>query len=213
MSFVLGMALPTHAQDTMARFLAHTPESVFEFIPGRLFANLPEYVQLMRKSQPLGGSMEYEVKNRFEETSKIDTISNDFAALTLADALHVQLIALPAEKTDTIVCMVKTYYGPEPESVISFYDLNWDRLNSDDFLPQIDNDEFFTRPDSVSEQRFEELKRWIEPVMWKAEIIPSIRQIVFTISTPLLTKEEKTQVTAILLQRKVKWMGKTFEKC
>ena len=213
MSFVLGMALSAHAQDTMARFLAHTPEGVFEFIPDRLFANLPEYVQLMRKSQPLGGTMVYEVKNRFEETSKIDTLSNDFAALTLADALHVQLLALPAEQADTVVCMVKTYYGPEPESVISFYDLKWNRLNTDDFMPPVDTNEFFTRPDSVSEQRFDELKQWIEPVMWKAEIIPSIRQIVFSISTPMLTKEEKTQVNAILLQRKVKWGGRMFEKC
>lgn len=197
----------------MIRFLAHTPQHIFEFIPDRLFADLPEYVQLMRKSHPLGGEAVFEVKNRFGDTSKIDTVSNDFASLTLAESLHVQMIALPYENTDTVVCMIKTYYGPEAESVISFYDLNWNRLADADFMPQIDDDEFFVKPDTLTEQRYGELKRWIEPVIRKAEIIPSIQQIVFTLSTPMLTKEEKTQVNAILLQIKVKWVGKMFEKC
>ncbi len=206
------MTAPTKAQDTMIRFLAHTPQHIFEYIPDRLFADLPEYVQLMRKSHSLGGEAVFEVKNRFGDTSKIDTVSNDFASLTLAESLHVQMIALPYEKTDTVVCMIKTYYGPEAESVISFYDLNWNRLADADLMPQIDDDEFFAKPDTMTEQRYDELKRWIEPVIRKAEIIPSLQQIVFTLSTPMLTKEEKTQVNAILLQRKVKWAGKMFEK-
>ncbi|MBR5687529.1 MAG: DUF3256 family protein [Prevotella sp.] len=213
LSLAFCLTTPANAQDTMVRFLAHTPEHVFEFIPDRLFAELPEYVQLMRKSQPLGGEIVFEVKNRFNDTSRIDTISNDYAALTMAETLHVQMLALPYEKTDTVVCMIKTYYGPEAESVISFYDLNWNRLSNADFMPQVQEEEFFAKPDSMTDQRFDELKRWIEPVIWKAEIIPSLQQIVFTLSTPMLTQEEKTQVNAILLQRKVKWGGKMFEKC
>lgn len=207
-----GLLLPMQAQNTMRRFLESTPDSVFMFVTNDMFVKLSDYERLMHNTNHTDSSLSIGVQNRFEERSALDSLAADYASLTLSDAFHVQLMALPVEDADTIVCMVKTYDAPEPESTVSFYDLNWRQLSCSEYLTQPSVQELYARPDSMSEERFVQLTQFLDPLMVHIEAFPRQKELVFSLSTPLLNKDEILQINAILLQRKVKWSGKTFKK-
>jgi hypothetical protein len=66
------------------------------------------------------------------------------------------------------------------------------------------------RPDTMSQERFEQLQRLIDPLMVSAEMSPADLSLSFSVSTPMLLKEDKERVKAILLQRKFKWDGQRY---
>ncbi len=207
---LLGQVGTVHAQTTMGRFLEKTPDGIFEFVTNEMFAKMIDYVNTtIADVQKMD---KFELVNRFEEKSVVDTLSSDYVSLSLSSTLQVQMMALPLADADTIVCMVKTYAAPEKESVIYFYDLQWKELDSSDYLSLPSSDELIARPDTMDVERYEELLKWVDPRMIFAQILPQQKSVVFSLATPLLNKDEVMQVNAILLQRKVKWRGKSFNK-
>lgn len=74
--------------------------------------------------------MRAEVKDVFDETVTLDTLTADYLHLTLSDALKVEMKLLPSsvvlsDSTTKAVCMVMTY-GKRPfESRIQMFTSNW----------------------------------------------------------------------------------------
>ena len=65
------------------------------------------------------------------------------------------------------------------------------------------------RPDTMAVERYDELVRFFDPVMISAVMTPD-NDLIFQLSTPMVTKEEKKQLDAILLQKKLKWNRQRF---
>ena len=74
-----------------------------------------------------------------------------------------------------------------------------------------DGGQFIVKPDTMSEQRFVELKAMIEPVMVQAELSADCDELFLQLSTPLLNSEDKKAVGSIISQRKLKWDGEIFK--
>ena len=68
------------------------------------------------------------------------------------------------------------------------------------------------RPDTMSEQRFDELQLLLDPMLVQMTLCADSDAIVFTASAPMLDKKDQMQVKAILMQRKFKWVDNSFKK-
>ena len=158
-----------------------------------------------------------EVRNLLGEDCVMDTITSHYLHLTLSEVSTFEMMALPlAAKADTVYCFVKTFAAPEKDSEIKFVDLNWKELDchaffAGTFLEGMEQ-RLVHKPDTMSEQRYHELVSLLEPKMWFAELSANDETITFTHSLPLLSQDEKNELKTVLLQRKFKWNGKTFNE-
>lgn len=156
-----------------------------------------------------------EVKNLLGEDCVMDTLSNDYLQLTTSESSSWQMLLLPKSGNDSLLCVVRTFTGTEKESEVRFYDRQWREVNSQDMLPAgvgVAEDYFKAKPDTMSEDKYRELHRAIEPQMWHVGLSAEEKTLVYQLSLPNLSSEEKTQLNALLMQRKFKWNGEKFNE-
>ncbi|MBP3756138.1 MAG: DUF3256 family protein [Prevotella sp.] len=154
--------------------------------------------------------LKIDVTNLLKGSTTVDTLTNEFLQVKLSEAALLQMRLLPKD-SDSVVCVVKTLFAPEAESSVAFYDRNWKRvgqLTADTLAAP-----FLSRPDTMATGRFDELSRLVDPVMVKCTLSVSDATLTQELSLPLLTKEEKQAIKAIVKQRKLKWNGERFIEC
>ena len=153
-----------------------------------------------------------ELTNKLEGKTNLDTLTSNFMQVTLNKVVDLRMTLLPSTgegATDSILCVVRTYRNAEPESIVELYDQSWKRLRKIDF----DAEMFFNRPDTMSQERYEQIRSLVSVLFVKAELREGSDVLVLTPSLPFNTREEKEKIKSIILQTNVKWNGKIFNKC
>ena len=189
------------AQRTMKEFWMSIPDS------------LVEYLDVTKRREMIdfyGMGVRAEVFNVLEGKSVMDTLTTRFATVTLSESSRLSVALFPKNDGDTLICMVTTFLGPQPESTVSFYNTSWQMVPSGALLPVLPPSSFFLRPDTMPVDEFEKLVSLVDPVMTSATLHPDDDTIVFSLSTPLLSKTDRERLEAILIQRKYKWNGELF---
>lgn len=192
---------------TMKDLLVSMPDSIVPLLNKNLRTELVELHEMKVKA---------EVNNLLGETSVMDTITRNFFQIRLDAACSFQVKMLPAAEGDSLLCMVRTFSAPEKDSEVMLFDQQWRTLDTSRLfggkgLADV-QESLMQKPDTMSEQRFRELKTMVEPRMMSAILFEHDNSIVFRLSLPLLSEEEKKQVNAIKVQRKFNWDGKCFNE-
>lgn len=193
---------------TMREILVAMPDSVVPYLNKNMRLELVELMDM---------HVTPEVKNSLAGVSKIDTLTADYLQLTLnkVTTLEMKLLAR-GENGDSLLCMIKTVAAPEKESEISFFSQQWEPLDLHGMFDGKDlgalTETLLAKPDTMSAERYQELKAMVEPRMVYATFSEIGNDVVFNLSLPLLVEEDKMAVKAILLQRKFKWNGITFKE-
>lgn len=193
---------------TMREILVAMPDSVVPYLNKNMRLELVELMDM---------HVTPEVKNSLAGVSKIDTLTADYLQLTLnkVTTLEMKLLAR-GENGDSLLCMIKTVAAPEKESEISFFSQQWEPLDLHGMFDGKDlgalTETLLAKPDTMSAERYQELKAMVEPRMVYATFSEIGNDVVFNLSLPLLVEEDKMAVKAILLQRKFKWDGITFKE-
>lgn len=146
------------------------------------------------------------VQNILNETTSLEFLSDNRIDLKTSDGVKQTIVRLPSEQ-DSVFCCIKTLAAPEPVSFITIYNKVWEKVTEISFHDM----EMTQRPDTMTEAQYSELVKLIEPKMVMAELLSDNETLELSLSLPLTSKEEKERLTAILLQRKVKWNGKNFK--
>lgn len=156
-----------------------------------------------------------EVRNLLGEDCSMDTLTADYMLLTVSKSSSCVMLLLPKSDGDSLLCVVRTFSGLEKESEIRFYDQQWGEINLWELLPAdvyaIDR-YFKTKPDTMSEEKYRELRLALEPGMWCVKLSVVEKSLAFQLSLPLLSKEEKMQLNSLLVQRMFKWNGEKFNE-
>ncbi|MBR4388738.1 MAG: DUF3256 family protein [Prevotella sp.] len=196
-----GSVAMAPAQDVMRRTLMTIPDSIVPFLNHSMIGELVEFAGR-------GGTAE--VKNKLDGMSSLDTLTQSYAAFTLTKVDKMQLMLLPRTAGDSIICLLHTYYGPEPESTVRFYSMGWQRLSDDEFLTPVTFDELVHRPDTMDADKFMALRKLFDPCLISVVADPRELTLTFSLSKPLLSEADKKALDPIVLQKTVKWSGKTF---
>ena len=160
-------------------------------------------------------AMKTEVKNVLEGTTVLDTLTSDFMAVHISGASTMQIRRL-AYKDDTIFCVVRTYMGPVADSNVSLYDKMWAPMDMkhiyDGKCIKYVKKSLVEKPDTMTQQRFEEVRAMLDPMLVRATLSAADATITFTGSVDMLNNEEKKAVGAIFVKKTFKWDGEIFKK-
>lgn len=158
-----------------------------------------------------------EIKNSLNGTTRIRTISDDFALVELSKSALLQIKLLSSGDTAQIICVVRTIKSPVAESEVKFYSTDWNEIDRDYGLPRLDAAAMLSaltvRPDTMAVARFNELQRYIEPVIVNACFDEKGEVITFGLGVPFTTKEMVCDIKAIIKKKSFKWDGEIFREC
>ena len=140
------------------------------------------------------------------ERCSIDTLTADFLSVRMNEVYTLQMKMLPTSSGDSLLCLVQTYAGPQPESSISFYSPDWKALS----MPQMHLDVDLQRPDTMSEDDFNKLQALFDPKLVSFSLSPSSAELVVALSPAAISEEGKANIKRLNLQNKLNWNGKTF---
>lgn len=153
--------------------------------------------------------LKLDVKNLLSGSTLVDTLTSDFMEVRLSEASTLQMKLLATADSDSVVCVVRTFLGPDPESVVDFYGRDWQPVAARFAWPAVD--ELVQKPDTMPTVRYEELCRLMEPVLRSASLSIDENAITVSLAVPMLNVAEKEALSAILKQRKLKWDGRVFK--
>lgn len=205
--YILSYAV-ADAQVSMRDLWIQMPDSIVPYLNNSVRTEMADLYQMKVKA---------ESKNLLEGTSVIDTLTNDYVHVSLNSNTFLQIKQLPTESS-FVICVVKTFVAPEAESEVRFFNSKWQPIKGSYGLPLSDDvdklkTDFTFRPDTMTPERYDELLTQLDPVMLHSEISANENVVVFELSRPLLSKDDKLNINAIIKQRKFKWNGQTFIEC
>lgn len=165
--------------------------------------------------------------NALKGKSRIDTLTSTFLAATLSKAHTLQMKLLPASGSglgsalgsgsgsssslsscDSVLCVVRSWDGPKRDSEVQLFDRQWKPLQAPFTFSA---DSFVCRPDTMSEERFSRLVALLDPIMFSVSLSPAENVLLVKLSPVVPNPEDEKVIEQILVQRKLKWNGKTFK--
>lgn len=109
---------------------------------------------------------------------------------------------------DSVLCVVRSWDGPKRDSEVQLFDRQWKPLQAP---LTFSADSFVCRPDTMSEERFSRLVALLDPIMFSVSLSPVENVLLVKLSPVVPNPEDEKAIEQILVQRKLKWDGKTFK--
>lgn len=109
---------------------------------------------------------------------------------------------------DSVLCVVRSWDGPKRDSEVQLFDRQWKPLQAP---LTFSADSFVCRPDTMSEERFSRLVALLDPIMFSVSLSPAENVLFVKLSPVVPNPEDEKAIEQILVQRKLKWDGKTFK--
>lgn len=109
---------------------------------------------------------------------------------------------------DSVLCVVRSWYGPKRDSEVQLFDRQWKPLQAP---LTFSADSFVCRPDTMSEERFSRLVALLDPIMFSVSLSPAENVLLVKLSPVVPNPDDEKAIEQILVQRKLKWDGKTFK--
>lgn len=196
---MLVFSVETSLGKTMREVWIDMPDSITMYLTKSMRTELADYVDMKVSAA---------TKNAIGDTVRIDTLTSDYIAVTLSESSKLEMKLLPKDGSN-IICMVRTYYGTAAESIISFWQLDWQQL-PDISMPALENIELIKKPDSLSVTEFKKIKAMISPKMIEMRLSPNDNSLLLSYSLPDVNKEDSELIKPILVQKKINWNGEIF---
>ncbi len=196
---MLVFSVETSLGKTMREVWIDMPDSITMYLTKSMRTELADYVDMKVSAA---------TKNAIGDTVRIDTLTSDYIAVTLSESSKLEMKLLPKDGSN-IICMVRTYYGTAAESIISFWQLNWQQL-PDISMPALENIELIKKPDNLSVTEFNKIKAMISPKMIEMRLSPDDNSLLLSYSLPDVNKEDSELIKSILAQKKINWNGEIF---
>lgn len=125
--------------------------------------------------------------------------------IEIDSTVMVEMARLPSAGADSVYCMLATVATPEKETQAYIYNKEWHKIE-DVHLCEMN---FVQRPDTMNEETFSEINKLIEFPIAEAHFIDATA-IVVRLNVPLLSKEERKRLDAILTETRLRWNGNAF---
>ena len=109
---------------------------------------------------------------------------------------------------DSVLCVVRSWDGPKRDSEVQLFDRQWKSLQAP---LTFSADSFVCRPDTMSEERFSRLVALLDPIMFSVSLSPAENVLLVKLSPVVPNPDNEKAIEQILVQRKLKWDGKTFK--
>ncbi|MCK9342959.1 MAG: DUF3256 family protein [Massilibacteroides sp.] len=167
-----------------------------------LFANMPDhYLPQLENAWRKDLIDLYEsgkdatLKNALQGQSTLQELTPDYIKLAISNVSVLEMKLLPLVNHTAILCLVRTVYGPVPDSQISFYTTEWKPLDTTEILEAATEKDFLkptTDPKDIALAH-------LDIDLFKYELNAKNTNLTQTYTTPLyLSKEELESIAPLL---------------
>ena len=155
-----------------------------------------------------------DVDNLLGSKSTMDSLTSNFIQVKASEAMMMQIKRLPRQGSDSILCVVRTWFGPVKSSRIQLYTEHWKPIEQDalgnrsldSMLPM-----FISRPEGMSEEKFNELKISFDFLLPYASLVSYADDLQLSVSNPLPSQERNIDFERVKKLIILKWNGNIFK--
>ena len=196
-SLILFTFILPCTQARVRDIFASAPDSIFPLLTQNNRLDCIDFLE---------NGMTAKVKNRFDETSELLKLTDDYLLLDVSSKSHVEILQL----NDSIFCLVHTYLGPAPDSEIRFYKTDWTFQNIQAPKPSVL--EFWKAVPAEDERtaRFAQAFQ-TQQMLVEITIDASNKELIYTLNTSELFKKEKEVAQQYVQPLRYRWDGQVFQ--
>lgn len=196
---VLGCTLSVAAQDMKKVFIA-MPDSLTPLLTK---VNKEDCIDF------LASNMKAEIKNRFDKSSEMKVLTEDYLQMQMTENSTLEMKLLPVNDSVKIVCMVRTVCSSACDSEIRFYDTSWkEEFPQKDYLQLPTSQAFYLPTDTVSSE-VELIKKKADMHVMKAVLSKDDSSLSFIYTTPdYLNQEDREKLLPYLRKEAVVYQWK-----
>ena len=184
--------IAVNAQE-MRQLWIEMPDSIVPYLNKSLRTELADYVTMKMKP---------EVVNSLQDTTRIEKFTNNYIRVQLNNASKLEIKSLD----NSTIALVQTWNGPIAESKLMLFSKEW-KLKPF----EIDLTPVFEKSDSMLQQRYEDLLSMANITLCEFKLSESDNSLTIKFTVPLLSPNDKTDMSNILKQRKLNWNGAFFK--
>lgn len=155
-----------------------------------------------------------ETTHSLQGKCRIDTLTADYLRLTASESMTVELKRLPAEGGDTLICVVRTWLGPQAESRVDFYRPDWTAADSR-LAQEVERSMEALRRDPLratpATPAADSLRAAVDFVVVSASLSAHDTQLTLTPAVPTLPSDYKELAAKALLPVTLSWNGSRYE--
>lgn len=134
--FAIVFSVTLSAQEVKMRdVFAQAPDSIFPLLTKNNKLDCIDFIE---------NKMRARVKNKFDTYSELTTLTDNFLRIKISEKSSAEMKLV----NDTLICLVKTYYGPGADSQVYFYNTQWQPVKRTLERPKADD---FFQPDADGE--------------------------------------------------------------
>ena len=186
----------------------------------KLFGEMPDsIVPVMSKTNRLDcidffkSKMTSNVQNIYNGKSRISDLTENFLVLQPTTSSQVEMRTYEVEGKGRIIAVAYTYMAPAKETTLAFYDTNWKKLQTADFISLPQKNEFIIKSDTANSEKLEKAKGILADAFIFAEIEKDNGNISFALSTNGLVDADLKKVLPYMAREpQYIWNGKKFAK-
>lgn len=136
------------------------------------------------------------VKNALNGKSRIDSLSNFWLQASLSQDSKLEMMLIPV-KSDTLTLMIITVGNKYPESNITIYNHLWQTVPVYSVIKVPNATELLAKPDSMSAETFDSLKKSIDFTVMSARLSDDKKQVVFSIQAPQVDAFQQNRINKL----------------
>lgn len=196
-----------NAQKSMSDVWVNMPDTLMKYLNWDKRKDLTAYYQM---------GAEATIPSLLGEEARLLKLTDNYISLKLSQSSTMQMALLKTIDNDSLICMVRTYFGGTEqeggaaESVITFYDIQWQELDFAQYLASVEPADLTHKPDSMAQETYSQLLRLANPKIVAVEMDENDYSLTYRLTVPMLSAKEQEQIKPIFLQRKLKWGGKMY---
>lgn len=148
----LNLAFLAEAQPVSSYFVA-MPDELLRLLETNRRKDLVDFARLERSDK---------VPNALGGTSEIVKMSDDYLMVQLTSQSTLQLKMLPVSDTVSVIAVINTVCAGACDSRIDFYDMQWKRLDRNEYFTSLKSADFMDTPSPATSPAYEEAEGLID---------------------------------------------------
>lgn len=188
----------------MRHVFAHMPDTVLNLLTEYNRLDCIDFIE---------NNVEAKVRNRLDGFSVLNKLTDNYLQMQLTASMQVEMKLLSGNDSLEYIALVKTFTAPAKSSVVSFYNLAWQKLPAERFLKLPDFDSFWkpvAEGDSIALDSVAALKKKMDLRLVAASLSDKDESLTFSLQPANLEKEDSIKVSSQIQPVVYMWNRKAF---
>ena len=192
---LMGLCAGVQAQKMRDSF-AQMPDSLLELLTRNNRLDCIDFIE---------NNMPARVRNAFDNYVELKELTPNYLRMELSSADYLELALLEGSDSVRYICWVRTYKGPSEESKVKMYTSDWKEIRDRKILPTLDCSGFWTKPDTVSAEQFDEFKRWVGLPLIKVSLDASKGTLTYALQVDEMDETDRKKLEPFLRAQVYRW--------